>query len=71
MPLAGDGEICTLHAFAQADQLGDEVEAGRNAGPERDEPTGQPTCRATARHVGDVDARLTPVAVRHRRRDVR
>ena len=49
----------------QADEAGDEVEAGLYARPERDQPARQASGGTPARHAGDVDARLAPVAVRH------
>ena len=65
MPLAGDDQVGPLQPVGQADQPGHEVEAGLDPGAERDQPAGQPARRAAARDVGDVDARLTPVAGRH------
>ncbi len=49
----------------QADEVGDEVEPGLYARPERDQPARQPAGGTAARHAGHVDARLAPVAVRH------
>ena len=63
--LTGDGQVGPLEAAGQADQTGHEVEARLDAGPERQQPPGQPAGRARPGHGGHVDAGQFPVARRH------
>ena len=49
MALAGDHEVGARQTAGQADQAGHEVEAGLDAGAERDEPAGEAAGRAARR----------------------
>ncbi len=66
VPFPGDDQVRPFQPAGQADQPGHEVESWFDPGAEGDEPAREAAGRTAARDVGDVDARLVPVAGRHR-----